>query len=83
MIVVGADECVDGNERIAARAVFDDHRLSPALAEPVRQQPRADIRAASRPKRQEESDRPGRPLRCGRRPGGDGHDGNEAQSKGK
>jgi hypothetical protein len=60
----------------AAGAVFHDHRLPPALGEAVRQQPRADIGAAARPERDDEFDRPRRPIgrRCGDgdNQGGDG-----------
>ena len=54
MIVVRADEGVDGDEPVAAGPVVDDHRLAPALAEPVGQQPGADIGAAAGAERDDE-----------------------------
>ena len=49
MIVMRGDEGVDGDDAVAAGPVFDDHRLAPALAEPIGQQARADIGAAAGP----------------------------------
>src|SRR5258708_12702948 len=64
MIVVGADEGVDADQAVVAGAVFHDHRLSRALGQAVRQQPRANIGAAARPERHDEFDRPRRPIGC-------------------
>ena len=61
MIVVRADESVDGNDAVAAGPVLDDDWLSPALRKPVRQQPRAEIRAASRSEREDQFHRAVRP----------------------
>ena len=69
MIVVSRDEGVDGDKAVAAGTVLDDDRLPPALREPVRQQARTDIGAAAGAKGQNETDRPGRPVRGGRRSG--------------
>ena len=65
VIVVRADERVDGDERVAAGPVVDDHRLAPALAEAIRQQAGADIGAAADAKRHDELDRPCRPWGFG------------------
>jgi hypothetical protein len=66
VIVLGADEGVDGDDAVAAGAVLDHHRLAPFLGEPVRQQPAADIGAAARTERKDEFDRTVRPSlrRC-------------------
>ena len=81
VIVVGADEGVDGDQAVAAGTVFHDHRLAPALAKTIRQQPRADIGAAARPERDDEFDWPRRPIgrRCG---GGDKQGGHSSDDNG-
>ena len=69
MIIVGADERVDGDDGITAWAILDDHWLAPACRKPVRKKPRADIRPAAGSKRYDEFDRPCRPrLACTRCP---------------
>jgi hypothetical protein len=67
VIVVGADERADGDETVAARTILDDHRLAPAPAQTVGDQPRADIDAAARSERHDELDRALRPCLRGRR----------------
>ena len=57
-----ADEGIDGDDAVAAGPVFDHDRLSPALAEPIGEQPRADVGAAARTEREDEFDRPRRPM---------------------
>jgi hypothetical protein len=47
VVVVGADELRDGRDGIAARPIFHDHRLPPALGKAVGHQPRANV--GSRP----------------------------------
>jgi len=48
VIVMRADERIDGDNTLAARPVLDYHRLAPSLREPVGQQTRTDIGAAAR-----------------------------------
>src|SRR5580704_113245 len=82
MIVVRADKGIDGDEAVAAGAVIDDHRLSPALSEAIRQEPRAEVRAATGAERQDQSDRTGRPGRLRRRLGCGGK-GGESHGEGQ
>ena len=77
VIVVRVDERGDGDEGVAAGPVFDDHRLAPALAEPVGQQAGADIGAAAGAERHDELDRPGRPFGFRRGSGGESADGDK------
>ena len=67
MVVVRGDKGIDGDDAVAARAVFDNDRLFPALRQPVGEQARADIGAAAGAERQNEFDRTCRPSRVGRR----------------
>jgi hypothetical protein len=76
VIVVGADECVDGDQGVAAGAVVDDHRLAPALTQAIRQEPSADVGVAADAKRHNELHRPRRPLGFG---GGGGRKRNESK----
>ena len=62
MIVVRGDESADGDERVTTGTVFDDDRLAPFPAQPVGEQPRTDIGTAADAERDDEFDRPGRPL---------------------
>ena len=32
VVVAGADECIDGDETVAARTILDHHRLAPSRA---------------------------------------------------
>jgi hypothetical protein len=61
MIVVGIHECADRDDGVAAWAVLDHHRLAPARAQPIRQQPRPDIHPRSGAERQQKLDRTLRP----------------------
>jgi len=67
MIVMGADESADRDDPIGSRAVFHHHGLAPACAQPIRQQPSADIHSRSRTERQQEFNRALRPALCQRR----------------
>ena len=62
VVVVRADECVDGDEAVAAGAVLDHHRLAPFRGELFGDQPRADVGAGARTKRQQELDGARRPV---------------------
>jgi hypothetical protein len=64
VVVVGAGECANGDETVAARTVFDHHRLAPARAQPIGEQPRRDIRCA---RWSERDDEPHRARRIGLR----------------
>ena len=57
VIVLGADEGVDGDDAVAAGPVLDDDRLAPFLGQPVGQKPPADVGAAAGAERQDELDR--------------------------
>ena len=61
VIVLGADEGVDGDDAVAAGLVLDHDRLAPFLGQPVGQKPPADVGAAAGAERQDEADRPRRP----------------------
>ena len=61
MIVLGADEGVDGDDAVAAGPVLDDDRLAPFLGQAVGQKPAADVGAAAGAERQDELDRSRRP----------------------
>ncbi len=79
VIVIGGHDRVDRDHRVAAGTVLDHDRLAPTLGEPVGQQPGADVDAAARSKRDDELDRPGRPLLLrGRRRDGRGNGGKRA-----
>jgi len=66
MVVMRADEGIDCDNAVAG-PVLDHDRLTPSLAEPIREQPRADIGAAARTQRQDEFHRPCRPGLIGGR----------------
>jgi hypothetical protein len=61
VIVLGADEGVDGDDAVAAGAVLDHHRLAPFLGQPVREKPAANVSAAARAERENEFDGSRRP----------------------
>jgi len=67
MIVMRADEGIDCDNAVAAGAVLDHDRLTPSLAEPIREQPRADIGAAAGTESEDEFHRPCRPGLIGGR----------------
>jgi hypothetical protein len=52
VVIVGANKCADGNDRVAAGTVLDDDRLAPARAEPIGEHARADIHAGAGAERQ-------------------------------
>ena len=61
VVVLGADEGIDGDHGIAARTVLDHDRLLPFRGELVRDQARADVGAAAGAERHDEADRALRP----------------------
>ncbi len=61
VVVMGADEGVDGDEAVAARAVFHDNRLAPFRGELLSDQPRRRCRPRNRAERQHEFHRTLRP----------------------
>jgi hypothetical protein len=62
VIILRADKGGDRHDAVAAGPVLDHHRLPPFLGQPVREQPRADIGTAAGSERQDELDRPRRPV---------------------
>src|SRR5262245_57468611 len=66
VVVVGGDECANGDEAVSARAILDDDRLAPTAGQTICEQSRADIDAAARSKGHDELDRPLRPCLCRR-----------------
>jgi hypothetical protein len=68
VIVMGAGEGTDRDDPITSRAIFYHHWLAPASAEPICEQPRADVDSRSRAERQQKFHRALRPaLGKGRR----------------
>ena len=68
MVVVGADEGIDGDNAVATRTVLHHDGLTPARRELFGDQARADVGARTGAERQDELDRPLRPgLRRHRR----------------
>ena len=61
MIVTGADDRRDRDEGIAARPVFDYHRLTPLGRQLVGEHARGDVDAGAGPERNNELDRVLRP----------------------
>ena len=62
MMVVGGNEGVDRDDAVTARLVLDHDRLALLATQVVGKQPGPDIDAAGRPQRDNEPDRPLRPV---------------------
>jgi hypothetical protein len=67
VIVARAQKCRDRHDGVAARLVLDDHRLPPARAQPIAEEPRADVDAGARSEGDEELYCALRPSRLRRR----------------
>ena len=56
MIVSRADQSIDGEQAVRARAILDDHRFAPAGGKVLAYHARSGIGSASRTERQKETE---------------------------
>ena len=64
VIVVGRQHGLNRDHAIPARTVLNHHRFAPACLQSVLNNARTDIGAGARTERNDEADRPLRPVRC-------------------
>jgi hypothetical protein len=83
VVVINAEKRLDGDQAVTAGTVLDHYRLAaPARREPLRYEPRSDIRARSGPERHDELDRVLGPF-CRLRRGGRREEADEKRENGR